>query len=71
MATKEMKPQQANELLNALAIARAECARAKDVTETYSDLYDQLEYTMKHIDATYDSVMGKFVPPILQRTGGK
>jgi hypothetical protein len=27
--------------------------------------------TVKQLDATYDYAMNKFVPPILQRTGGK
>lgn len=71
MPAKEMKPQQANELLNALSMARAECARAQGAIETYSDLYDQLEYTLRHLDATYDAVMGKFVPAAKGRAGGK
>lgn len=71
MAKKEMTPAEANELLNGLAIARAACAKAQDRIDHCTDLYDQLTYTLKHIDETYDSAMAKFLPASLLRVGEK
>ncbi len=71
MATKIMTPEAANELLNALATARAACAKALEGEDYYTDLHDRLGYTIKHIDETYDAAMSKFVPPFMQRSGGK
>lgn len=71
MATKEMTPQQANELLNALQMAGAACTRAMGQVDGHTDLYDQLQYTLKHLISTSDSVMNRFVPPMKHRAGRK
>lgn len=71
MATKEMSPHQANELLNALQMAAAACKRGMEQVDGHTDLYDQLQYTLTHLTSTSDSVMNRFVPPMKYRTGRK